>query len=39
MRQMARNMVWMLQCIAAGREAGVPLPEHEETRIATNFVR
>ena len=39
MRQMARNMVWLLQCIAAGREAGVPLPEHEETRIATNFVR
>ena len=39
MRQMARNMVWMLQCIKAGREAGVPLPEHEEQRIATNFVR
>ena len=39
MRQMARNMVWMLQCIAAGREAGVPLPEHEAERIATNFVR
>ena len=39
MRQMARNMVWMLQCIQAGREAGVPLPEHEEARIATNFVR
>ncbi len=39
MRQMARNMVWMLQCIQAGSEAGVPLPEHEEERIATNFVR
>ena len=39
MRQMARNMVWMLQCIQAGREAGVPLPEHEEERIATNFIR
>ena len=39
MRQMARNMVWMLQCIKAGREAGVPLPEYEEARIATNFVR
>ena len=39
MRQMARNMVWMLQCIQAGSEAGVPLPEHEEARIATNFVR
>ncbi len=39
MRQMARNMVWLLQCIAAGKEAGVPLPEHEAERIATNFVR
>ena len=39
MRQMARNMVWMLQCIQAGREAGVPLPEHEAERIAINFVR
>ena len=39
MRQMARNMVWMLQCFAAGREAGIPLPEHEEERIATNFIR
>ena len=39
MRQMARNMVWMLQCIKAGNEAGVPLPEHEAERIATNFVR
>ena len=39
MRQMARNMVWMLQCIQAGSEAGVPLPAHEEERIATNFVR
>ena len=39
MRQMARNMVWMLRCIQAGREAGIPLPEHEEERIATNFIR
>ena len=39
MRQMARNMVWLLQCIAAGKEAGVPLPKHEAERIATNFVR
>ena len=39
MRQMARNMVWMLRCIQAGREAGIPLPEHEPERIATNFIR
>ena len=39
MRQMARNMVWMLQCIAAGRAAGVPDPEHESERAVTNFVR
>ncbi len=39
MRQMARNMVWMLRCIEAGRAAGVPDPEHEESRAMTNFIR
>lgn len=38
MRVLGRNMAWMLRCIEAGREAGVPLPEAEE-RIATNFIR
>ena len=38
MRQLARNMAWLLRCIEAGRAAGVPLPEHE-TAIKTNFIR
>lgn len=38
MRQLGRNMAWMLKCIQAGKEAGVPAPEIEK-RVATNFVR
>ena len=38
MRQLARNMAWMLKCIEAGRKAGVALPEKED-RIWTNFIR
>ncbi len=28
-RNLARNMVWLLRCIRAGKEQGVPLPENE----------
>ena len=38
MRQLARNMAWMLRCIEAGKAAGVPLPETEE-KVRTNFIR
>ena len=38
MRQLARNMAWMLRCLEAGRAAGVPLPENEE-KVRTNFIR
>lgn len=38
MRQLARNMAWMLKCIEAGRKAGVALPEKED-RVWTNFIR
>ena len=38
MRQLARNMAWMLKCIEAGRNAGVQWPEHE-TPVKTNFIR
>lgn len=38
MRTLGRNMAWLLKCIAAGRQAGVPLPE-SEPRVQTNFVR
>ena len=38
MRQLARNMAWMLRCFEAGKAAGVPLPEIEPV-IRTNFIR
>ena len=38
MRVLARNMAWMLRCIAAGRAAGVPEPT-QETPVWTNFIR
>ena len=38
MRTLARNMAWILQCLQAGKEAGIPLPERER-RVATNFIR
>ena len=38
MRQLARNMVWMLRCIEAGKAAGIPRPEHER-HVWTNFIR
>ena len=38
MRTLGRNMAWLMQCIAAGKEAGVPLPQKEE-KIRTNMIR
>lgn len=38
MRQLARNMAWMLRCFEAGKAAGVPLPGVEPS-IRTNFIR
>ncbi|MBQ7279062.1 MAG: flavodoxin family protein [Clostridia bacterium] len=38
MRNLARNMAYFLKCQAAGREAGIPLPETERTS-RTNFIR
>jgi len=38
MRQLGRNMAWMLKCFEAGRAAGIPYPE-VEPRIWTNFIR
>ena len=39
MRQLGRNMAWFLKLKEAGSATGIPLPEQEETRIATNFIR
>ncbi len=38
MRTIGKNMAWLLQCLQAGKEAGVSLPEKEK-RIRTNFIR
>ncbi len=38
MRTLGRNMAWLLKCIDAGKEAGIPLPE-KEGKVRTNFIR
>ena len=38
MRNLARNMAWLLKCIELGRAAGVNPPENEMD-VATNFIR
>ena len=38
MRQLGRNMAWLLRCLEAGRAAGVPLPV-QEPPVKTNFIR
>ncbi len=38
MRTLARNMAWLLKCMEAGRQAGVPQPE-PEAPLRTNFIR
>ena len=38
LRNLARNMAWLLQCIEAGRAQGVLAPERERGAV-TNFIR
>ena len=38
MRQLGRNMAWFLKLKEAGSQAGIPLPEQEDT-VFTNFIR
>lgn len=38
LRQLGRNMAWMLKCIETGKQHGIGLPEQEE-RVKTNFIR
>ena len=38
MRTLGENMAWLLKCIEAGRQAGVPAPA-KEARLRTNFIR
>ena len=39
MRDLGRNMAWLLKLKEAGEKAGVALPGQEEKRLATNFIR
>ena len=39
MRTLGRNMAWLLQCIAAGKAAGMEPPAPEAVRQTTNFIR
>ena len=38
MRNLARQLAWMLKCFEAGKAAGIPLPEAEHSAF-TNFIR
>lgn len=38
MRNLARNLAWMMKCFEAGREKGIGLPETER-EVMTNFIR
>lgn len=38
MRTLGKNMVWLLKCIEAGKQNGVPLPDLEAVQM-TNFIR
>ncbi|MFC2820925.1 MAG: hypothetical protein ACFN29_05450 [Veillonella sp.] len=38
MRNLARNMIWMMRSFAVAKEQGVPYPDTEKN-VSTNFVR
>lgn len=38
LRNLARNMAWMLKNIEVGKQAGIPLPQSENS-VRTNFIR
>ena len=38
MRVLGNNMAWLLNCISAGKKAGINIPE-KEGRLRTNFIR
>lgn len=38
MRNLGRNMAWMLKCIEAGRQQGISIPQNEYSE-KTNFIR
>ena len=38
MRNLARNMIWMMRCFKAGKDAGIPYPDSESGAM-TNFIK
>ena len=38
MRNLGRNMAWILKCIDAGKQKGIVCPQNEYTH-KTNFIR
>lgn len=38
MRNLAKNMAWLMQCIQCGKEHGIALPE-AQNEYRTNFIR
>ncbi len=38
LENLARNMAWLMKCLKAGRDAGIPAPELKHGAF-TNFVR
>ena len=38
MKQLGKNMAWMLKCIAAGKAAGIDVPNPPDYH-KTNFIR
>lgn len=38
MRNLAKNMVWMMRCFEAGKENGIPYPDTENEAV-TNFIK
>ncbi len=39
MRTLGKNMAWLLKCIEAGKEKGINIPQRDEKREFTNFIR
>lgn len=39
MRILGKNMAWLLKCIEAGKEKGINIPQRDEAREFTNFIR
>jgi len=39
MRNLGRNMAWMLKLIALGKDNGLPFPAPETPREWTNFIK